>query len=715
MADSDVPIALRRTPRRTAASVRFQASSKTSTKGQSSSRTAPPKTSDSAVATTPRRKTTRKRVRFSDPGPVIGNGATQVEDEVSTSWTGLTPMMSRTRLATGTPKRRHSSAPVYSTANTSYESEEITFLPLRQVLDGRVKRRIRRNGLSEEMNTIFAERKTKAKQTKEEMNRLRQELEEKDEAIMRLQEETVMVDTDRVWELERKVSRLRRQLSQMSGATSSPSRPSTAASSSPPQQDWTDAARDPFSKDAYSMDLGMDDDLPDNDTDEEIFGDSTMAELACSTPTRKPNATVHHTSASFRSSFPTPPSTSPARQFNTTDDPLTPCSSKPRTTTTTTTTTTTSIAIQTSLPDPAIPHLQTKLSTLQRDLDIFKNQLTSHLSLPTGTAPSDILSSLSQTLTSLSDKTHALTTLNKSLSSLGFAPSSTPNPDALDIITAISSTLRSCRLELEYLSPGELALPLSGSGGQVLKMMVQKLQELDKRSKDAGEVIEELRERERGLKGELSARVDFTDHLQERLAKEQNDKKELEAKVEELREAVDKYTNGISKLETLISDLEERLERESIEQQLHVTVLERGYKDQLAEVKTRYEEELNRREEAILGWRVEIERVRGELRETGELVGRLKGEVARVGGENDALKAENAVIAQKYEAEKKRGKRIVGELGRVLALARGEESEDEEVVPSAGMEKGTKKRRYDGRMGFTNEAEAEEVEAVGVV
>lgn len=58
----------------------------------------------------------------------------------------------------------------------------------------------------------------------------------------------------------------------------------------------------------------------------------------------------------------------------------------------------------------------------------------------------------------------------------------------------------------------------------------------------------------------------------------------------------------------------------------------------------RYEEELNGREEVILGWWVEIEWVRGELREMGELVGRLKGEVVRVGGENDVFKVENVVI-----------------------------------------------------------------------
>ncbi|KAK0664625.1 hypothetical protein QBC41DRAFT_283614 [Cercophora samala] len=683
MADSDAPIALRRTPRR-AASARFQASSAASTKGQSSTQTAPPEPLHSAVATTPRRRTARKRVRFSDPGPIMVG-----EEETSlSSSTGLTPMLSRTRLL-GTPKsnsrRRHSSAPIHSTANTSYEGEEITFLPLRQVLDGRVKRRIRRNGLSEEMNSIFAERKTKAKQTKEEMKRLRQELEEKDEAIMRLQEETVMVDTDRVWELERKVSRLKRQLSQISGATSSPSRPSTAASSSPPQQDWTGAARDPFTKDAYSMDMDMD--LPDNnsDTDEEMFGDSSMAELACSTPTRKP--TTVHASASFRSSFPTPPSTSPARQIfhlNNATDPLTPCSTKtapipspPPTTTTASTGT------QASLPDPKTSQLQTQLKTLQTEITTFQTQLTSHLSLPTGSCPSDILHSLTQTLTSLSDKSHALSTLNKSLSSLGFHPPTPPNPDALDVIAAIAATLRSCRLELEYLSPGELTLPLSGSGAKTLEGVIAKLRDLADKNKEGEEVREEYRQKVEGLRGELSARVDLTDDLRERLAREQKEKRELEGGVEGLRAAVGRYSRDVARLEGLVVELEGRLEGLRVEEQVRVMELEGEYRVRLAEVHGAYEERLREREEVIVGLRGEIERVRGELEETGGLVVRLRGEVERVGGESDDLRKENAVITRRYEAERKKGRKIVGELGRVLALARGDDSDgDEEVEES---------------------------------
>ncbi|KAK4197407.1 hypothetical protein QBC40DRAFT_267676 [Triangularia verruculosa] len=717
MADSDAPIALRRTPRRVT-SAKFQASMD-STKGQSSAGTAPPKRSETAVATTPRRRTTGKRVRFSDPGPILRGGAAQIEDESSLSSTGLTPMISRTRLL-GTPKshpkRRHSSASLYSTANSKTESEEITFLPLRQVLDGRVKRRIKRNGLSEEMNTIFAERRTKAKQTKAELNRLRQELEEKDEEIMRLQEETVMVDTDRVVDLERKISRLKRQLSQISGATSSRSQSSPVISSSPPPPGLIRSADDPFSDDSHFVDLDMDPPEHDSDTDEEMFGDSSMAELVCSTPTRK--ATTVHTSASFRSSFPTPPSTSPSRQLldiaNATD-PLTPCSTK--TPSFTSAPTTTSSGAQASLPDPELTRLQAEHS--------------------------DLVTKLSQTLTQLSDKTHALTTLNESLSALGFNPEA-PNPDSLDIITTISSTLRSCRLQLEYLSPGELVLPLSGSGSgsKILQTMIAKLKDLTQRNKDCEDAIDEYHTVEQNLREQLSARVDVMDDLREKLQKEQKEKKELEAGMERLKAAVAKYTGDMTELENLIATLETQFESAHGEQQEKIAALERevtaktrevgrlkgeieqleqGHKTGLAELRRTHGEQLRGKDAKILELRQEVERVSGELKDTAESVVRLKAEIGRVNGVNEGLVEDNRAISRKYEVEKRKAGRIVGELGRVLALARGDadepDAERDEGLLDGGMAgrvtgRGTKRRRYDSGLGFLDEQGEEEVEDV---
>ncbi|CAG8075714.1 unnamed protein product [Penicillium nalgiovense] len=125
-----------------------------------------------AVSVTP--KKSRKRVRFSDPGPRL------LHDEDVGS-TGLTPAMRRTSFETGsgdcTPSRksRRRSAPT-PRFQRSYDQEEpfdetcterrIQFTPLRQILDTRTQRRIRRIGLSDEINQIEREKRETRKMEK---------------------------------------------------------------------------------------------------------------------------------------------------------------------------------------------------------------------------------------------------------------------------------------------------------------------------------------------------------------------------------------------------------------------------------------------------------------------------------------------------------------------------------------------------------------------
>ncbi|KAJ5385048.1 hypothetical protein N7517_002959 [Penicillium concentricum] len=118
-----------------------------------------------SVSVTP--KKSRKRVRFSDPGP-------RLLDEAGIGSTGLTPAMRRTSFEAGsgdhTPSRkaRRRSAPT-PRFRRSYDTEEpfdktsterrIQFTPLRQILDTRTQRRIRRIGLSDEINHIEREKR----------------------------------------------------------------------------------------------------------------------------------------------------------------------------------------------------------------------------------------------------------------------------------------------------------------------------------------------------------------------------------------------------------------------------------------------------------------------------------------------------------------------------------------------------------------------------
>ncbi|KZF26256.1 hypothetical protein L228DRAFT_235351 [Xylona heveae TC161] len=106
------------------------------------------------IPATPR--TQRKRVRYSDPGLVSGS-------------TGLTPAMKRSTLTLDTskacpptPSRRQRRRVSFPLPDIPF-SGEVQFAPLRQLLDARVKRRIRRNHLSEEINSIEACRREEAR------------------------------------------------------------------------------------------------------------------------------------------------------------------------------------------------------------------------------------------------------------------------------------------------------------------------------------------------------------------------------------------------------------------------------------------------------------------------------------------------------------------------------------------------------------------------
>ena len=129
----------------------------------------------------------KKRVRFSEPGP---------ETYTASSSTGLTPHLSRAsftpRVRASSPTRSgpHSRTPRRLSLPTQLSSSlpspslspspgplsgEVQFEPLRQILDARLKRRISRNRLSEEINDIDSKKRDKA-QWRQEINRINDQL-----------------------------------------------------------------------------------------------------------------------------------------------------------------------------------------------------------------------------------------------------------------------------------------------------------------------------------------------------------------------------------------------------------------------------------------------------------------------------------------------------------------------------------------------------------
>lgn len=165
----------------------------------------------------------KKRVRFSDPSAL-------------SSSTGLTPYLKRTSFTSGaqglsTPRlpaagTRRRSLPIQLSISLPSPSlspspgpfsGEVQFVPLRQVLDDRLKRRLRRNNLSREINDINQEKKSKTK--------LEQEIESlKEELVVARQpgkehrdgSDGEVASAEKIRELEEQLLELRREMRERS-------------------------------------------------------------------------------------------------------------------------------------------------------------------------------------------------------------------------------------------------------------------------------------------------------------------------------------------------------------------------------------------------------------------------------------------------------------------------------------------------------------------
>lgn len=522
MADLDVPIALRR-PRRSVG---------VKTKAEATPAPDP-------IPKTPSRR--RKAVRFSDPGPSLANAAG------AASSSGLTPFIRRTSLAT--PKRRRVSTPARTSRSgtpSAAPAPAISYAAkpppaaqaLHQTADGRVERRIRRGNLRDLLNRLEQQKKHGEKLAQSQISTLRAEVKARDREIYELQNATVVIDTERIWGLEQQIEDLRDELRKReAAATVMTPRDHTRS------YDWTMAARDPFADDFMDM-------MPDDD---DHFGDATMAHFVASTPSRA------------RSSFPTPPATSP-------NAPATPCS-RPFAPTPTSHT-----GVQASLPDPAKQELEEELASLNLEvskltatLDSYRGlhaRISEHVASAITPAAEDIaapspLEALERRVEllvqAMSDRTAALTQLSSSINDLGF-----PGSDAAEMLTALASGFRAARLELEYLTPGEIALPLTSHGAEVLDLLLTRLRVLAKKAQEDEASIDEYHEIEQSLRKQLDARVSVMDGLKaemskaERLMNEKNLRiQELQIGNDRLKGAVDGYVRDMAELERLVERMEQ--------------------------------------------------------------------------------------------------------------------------------------------------------------
>ncbi|KAH6682472.1 hypothetical protein B0J14DRAFT_573668 [Halenospora varia] len=516
----------------------------------------------STPPTTPRR--VKKRVRFSDPGPPI-------ESEPTSS--GLTPFIRRTSLSTPKSKRRHSTPAALRISNrTQYDaplSGTLQFEPLRQVLDGRIKRRLRRNRLSEEINIIEWDKKHEAKQRKDELERLRQELAAKDLEVQSMRDEhdiasqiegesglsvhTSSTQSTKIQELEQVIRELRTKLRRKEDTTE--------------EHDWTMAARDSFDFD------DDDDNMITNYDNDFMDSDDIMT-----TPTR------------LNTSFPSPPSTVPN----------TPCMS----------TSSVSAGIQACLPipDPEKELLKSQLETLSSEVaklsaaiafkDDHNSRLTEKLSdfLPPDESHdhTTLDSALDSVITELAlSKSHALeqhnafSALKNEIGLLGF--SSTGPEEALEII---GRQFRQARLDLEYLTPGEVVEGFENR--KLLEMLVSRIKVLVEQVSERDDTIDEYHEQEISLRQQLNTRVTVTDSLHKELYLANSVVGDLREEIEQketsnqrLQSALESYRGEMKSLEQLI----ERMETEARESETQLRGEISGLQDQIRNELLKYDTE----------------------------------------------------------------------------------------------------------------------------
>ena len=625
------------------------------------------------IAKTPRR--TKKAVRFSDPGP----SSTPTTSTTTPAASGLTPFLRRTSITT--PKRRgrrHSSTPFRSSghglagATPSKPSPSSFVQPLQQTVEGRVQRRLRRNGVRDMLNKMDREKHRSAQLSHEQIRDLEKELRARDREIYELRNATIEIDTDRIWHLEQQVEDLQSELDKQSAPD---------AADQTRGYDWTLAARDPF-----------DDDFMDLMPDEEHFGDATAAQMACSTPSRT------------RSSFPTPPATSPTA-------PLTPCSVR------TVLTPTSHAAVQVCFEDTEKQQLEDELASFQLEvakltttLDSYKGlarRIAERVSsaLPASTedaaqaSSTDALEKQVEALVqTMGDQTAALAQLTASIGDLGF-----PGNDVGDMVTALASGFRAARLELEYLTPGEITLPLTSHGAEALDLLLTRLRELARRVKEDETSIDEYHVLELSLRQQLDARVSVMDGLKTEMGKAETlmDAKntrirELDVANERLKGAVNGYIRDISELEHLVermdhdhqaatsthdaqhtsdqallvsqSDSMAALEAKLGAAQALTARLQAQISD-LQDAQTRHVASLNQQHGRSLALRdARVLELRGEVDEVGARLRAAHETVRR-------LRVENGQAVGTMEAERARAREVVEgmreELRRALEVGRG--------------------------------------------
>ncbi|KIN01107.1 hypothetical protein OIDMADRAFT_163286 [Oidiodendron maius Zn] len=625
-------------------------------------------------------KRSKKRVRFSDPGPSI-----DVELESS----GLTPFVQRTSLSTPTSKRRQSTpAILYRSPQHAPRSGVIQFESLKtQILEDRSIRRLRRNGLSEEQIKIEWDKKQAARTHVKEIERLKSELKESNLKLLKARDELDLVTqtgsepgeplittsslTSQIEEQERQIKRLKAALQEKESETAN-------------DPDWTLAARDPFNFDD-------DDDMMTMNYDQD-FRESTMNEELMTTPTR------------LRTSFPSPPSTLPNTPSRVAS--------------------TSSASTQASLPvpDPEKDVLKNQLESLQSEISKLASKIALHednqsrltvklsefLTTDESHDHSSLDSALDTVLTQLAlsqsravEQSNEFWALGNEITKLGFAAGSSPQ----EMVAAIASQFRQARLELEYITPGEVIEGFENE--KLLEMLVSRVRNLNQRVKEGDEKIDQYHEQEASLRQQLNTRIDAMQDVQNDLSiartiigelKQEGSDKDISNK--RLKAALQTYRVEVRGLEKLI----ERMDKEKHQ-------AEEKHKSVVTDVESKLQTEILRHDTTSAdteGKNILIEELERRLNAALQAQEDAQKQM-------DALIAENDAAIQQLERSGKEREKAHGDAlalrdARVseLRVEIGRLNDELKAAYSESLTLRTEKRHLEGQL---VEAKAEAAEA----
>ncbi|KAI9752946.1 MAG: hypothetical protein M1815_000203 [Lichina confinis] len=550
-------------------------------------------TTATSTAVTPR----KKRVRFSEPG--LGTGPT--------TSTGLTPALRRHRLV-GSPSKpvrfpgRRQSLPAKLISPLTESASTLQFAPLRQVIDGRSRRRLKRNHLSEETNAIEKEKRLEEQLRREDITSLREQVQERDHWVKQL------------------MQRLK-DAQNMNVQSAVVPDPESSFGSSGMRLREEDCPEEP---------------LEDRQTDKNGAAnvhnpnDYRPAESNAGSEGDKPSHADE--ASSSRGTTPDCSTASAGAQVDT-EEP--------------------------SREGPQVEALRNALAQVTSELEMTRSthlrisaKLQGHLQDSSASLDSDpdldtalnmVVTSLVLAQTRAEDAEASLNAVSSDVAELGFA-----GRNAEEMLIAIKRQFRQARLELEHLQPGENTIGFDNE--KLLGMLIERVQALLCRIRDGAKEHESQRQ--------------VNTVLQRRLDEVDAQAKSAEAKVEELTTDVDEKDRSIKKLQRALEgyqaevrsleSLVDRLEEDHAKQ---TERMQRGMDEAVADLEVKLEAEMKGKEEAMSEAHEE-KRMAEDLQARVE---KAKGIIERMNREKDTLSAAKDVIISHLEAEAdERDRAIVG-------------------------------------------------------